>query len=228
MFNECRHIKAGGARCHAAALRGMQHCYFHATLRRLANSKNQPPNEPLQIPVLEDTKSIQIALTQVISALGASRIDQRRAGLLLYAIQIAVQINSRPPAEKPTDMVRSVCCENDGDVLAPEHSVCEPPQDCATCRRQNTCENYQEPEEEEEDSEEDDEENADDDDEDDDEEDEDEDEEVDDDEDEDEDEENDDDEEEDETDEEDDEFDDDLADEDDDDDETADDEADSA
>jgi hypothetical protein len=139
MFQECRHIMPSGSRCRAAALRKMPYCYFHATLHRLANPKNRPANEPLHIPVLEDAGAIQIALSQIVDALGSSRIDPRRAALLLSAIRVAVSLIPRPSADHPARPVRAFSCEDDGEVLAPEQSVCEPFADCRKCEAKDSC-----------------------------------------------------------------------------------------
>jgi hypothetical protein len=44
---------------------------------------------PLELPDVEDSASIQLALIQVIQALASSQLDPRRAGLLLYGLQVA-------------------------------------------------------------------------------------------------------------------------------------------
>jgi len=41
------------------------------------------------MPVLEDRTAIQIVLSDVLRALGANLLDTKRAGLLLYGLQIA-------------------------------------------------------------------------------------------------------------------------------------------
>jgi hypothetical protein len=133
------HLKTSGARCHSPALRDMPYCYFHATIHLMANCKNRPANAPLQIPLLEDAGAIQIALLQVVDALGSSRLDPRRAGLLLYAIQIAAQVIPRPTAEKPADMVQTVCADDNGEPVAPERSVCQPGIDCGECGVKDKC-----------------------------------------------------------------------------------------
>ena len=90
MSHKCRHIMPNGAKCHAPALRGKPYCYFHTRLHRFAAEPPIPPTDP-PAPLLEDRSAIQIALAQVLDALCSSRIDPRRAGLFLYALQIASQ-----------------------------------------------------------------------------------------------------------------------------------------
>jgi hypothetical protein len=44
---------------------------------------------PLELPAVEDSASIQLALIQVVQALASNQLDPRRAGLLLYGLQVA-------------------------------------------------------------------------------------------------------------------------------------------
>jgi hypothetical protein len=134
MFKECRHIMPSGARCHSPALSGQPFCYFHTNLHRTTAPKGKFEDQSLQLPTLEDSSAVQLALTQVLGALSSSQLDARRAGLLLYGLQIATQITARPSTRRPTDFVRSVCQEGDGAVLATQTTGCEPPDDCRTCR----------------------------------------------------------------------------------------------
>jgi len=98
-INECHHIKTNGYKCEASALRGQPFCYFHTLSRtreqRLANQPALPPPEPaitpvaLELPLLEDANAVQIAVSLVVSALAGNRIEPRRAGVLIYALQLA-------------------------------------------------------------------------------------------------------------------------------------------
>lgn len=142
MFKECRHIMPSGAKCKSPALRDLPFCYFHTSLHRFGESAARADNEPLEIPALEDRSAVQIALTQVLGALGSSRLDPRRAGLFLYGLQIASQITSRSSDRRASDSVRSLCYEGDGETLAPEQAQCEPPEDCPACPKRVDCEIY--------------------------------------------------------------------------------------
>ncbi len=95
---QCEHIKANGEFCGSPALRGRHHCYFHLTHigRRLraerahAAAQSSEANTPLlELPPFEDANSIQIALMQVVDAILHNRLDNKRAGLVLYALQTA-------------------------------------------------------------------------------------------------------------------------------------------
>ena len=140
MYNECRHIKTNGVRCHSPALSGHAYCFFHAKLHGGLKSGNAAPKQPIQFPPLEDRRAVQISVSQVIDAIASSRIDHRTATLLLYAIQIGVQ--AIPRQEKDDDdseTVREVCSEQNGELIAPENEKCEPAFDCDACARKEDC-----------------------------------------------------------------------------------------
>ena len=141
MFQVCRHIKTNGVRCKSPALRESAYCYFHVKIHKAATAKASASGD-LTLPPIEDPASIQIGLTQVLSALGSSRIDTRKAGLLLYALQIASQNVDRRAYVPASDSVRSLTCSDDGDELAPAISKCEYPADCPGCPKRENCDVY--------------------------------------------------------------------------------------
>ena len=145
MYQLCRHIKTNGKRCQSPALAESAYCYFHVRTHAMA-TPNFFKFDDLQLPLLEDSASIQAAIFKITSAFLSSRIDARRTGLLLYAVQIASQNIDRDSERENTEIVHSMTVTNAGDEMAPEKEVCEPA-DCATCNRRDTCEDY-DPEEE--------------------------------------------------------------------------------
>jgi len=102
--------------------------------------------DDITLPMREDAASIPGAIAQIVAAFLSSRIDARRTGLLLYALQIASQNIDRASFRKDPETVHSMTVTGEGDELAPEEEVCEPG-DCASCNRRDTCEDY-DPEEE--------------------------------------------------------------------------------
>jgi len=102
--------------------------------------------DDIKLPILEDSASIQVAISQISTALLSSRLDARRTGLLLYALQIASQNIDRASSREDPEFVHSMTVTGKGDELAPEKEACEP-SDCASCKRQDTCEDYDPPEE---------------------------------------------------------------------------------
>ena len=77
----CHHIRVDGVQCGSPALKGKRLCYFHSRARVTRSSTN--------LPILEDSNSVQHALMQVITALIRGTVDREIAGLLLYALQTA-------------------------------------------------------------------------------------------------------------------------------------------
>ena len=97
--------------------------------------------DDIKLPMLEDSASIQVAISQIVAAFLSSRIDARRTGLLLYAVQIASQNIDRDSERKNSEIVRSMTVTDEGDELAPEKEICEPA-DCASCNRRDSCDDY--------------------------------------------------------------------------------------
>src|SRR5271168_3326995 len=100
MYQECRHIFTSGKKCQSPALKEQPFCYFHSNTRkqpRPANTPYDPYIDPkdttLDLPSLEEADAIQLALSDVILALAANRIDPRRARILIYGLQVASQNN---------------------------------------------------------------------------------------------------------------------------------------
>ena len=154
MYYECRHIMPNGARCHSPAMREMNYCYFHARLHRLGSthtgSKPAAKDEPLKLPILEDRSAIQVALYQILDKLCSSNLDTRRAGLLLYAVQIASQNVERKTDILPFKAVQSVFLSPEGEEISSRLRVCEPSDKCSACDLRETCKDYEPDEEEEE------------------------------------------------------------------------------
>jgi len=92
MYIECRHIFPNGKKCESPALRKQDFCFFHHNKRnRQSSSKRsgQPSTLTHHLPQLEDGDAIGLALSEVVLALAANRIDPRRAQILIYGLQVA-------------------------------------------------------------------------------------------------------------------------------------------
>ena len=76
-------------------------------------------NAPLDLPPVEDTASIQLALIDVLQALAANQLDTKRAGLLLYGLQVA-SANVQKIHIPISGAVRSVTYTDEGTPLAPQ------------------------------------------------------------------------------------------------------------
>ncbi len=89
----CEHVKANGSFCKSPALRERDFCFFHLNClgRKLQRQKATQHDQgaPLELPPLENADAIQVALMQVTQAILDGRLDSKRAGLVLYALQTA-------------------------------------------------------------------------------------------------------------------------------------------
>jgi hypothetical protein len=96
---QCQHIKTDGSQCGSPALRNRQLCYYHhrqrPIIQNLPGSAPFPP-APFFLPLLEDANSIQRAIGKVCEHLLQRRLDPKKAGVLLYAAQLASSNLARP------------------------------------------------------------------------------------------------------------------------------------
>jgi len=87
----CRKIGPEDRRCGSPALRGESFCYHHHQTRRpVENLRHRRARQStFSLPQPNSRGDIQQALGTVMVRIAANDIDLRRAGLLLYALQIA-------------------------------------------------------------------------------------------------------------------------------------------
>ncbi len=103
----CRHIFTDGRRCASPALRGPEgpepFCYYHHTHRKPVPARHADKQEPghFWLPEPEDRSAIQHSIGQVLQRIAAGQIDTKRAGQLLYGLQIAMR-NLRPEPRDST------------------------------------------------------------------------------------------------------------------------------
>ena len=93
-YRTCDHLKEDGVYCSSPAVRDQRYCYFHLNARarrvQAAHARLHGQARPrFQMPVLDNMHAVQAGIQQVVDALADDRIDNRRAGLLLYALQQA-------------------------------------------------------------------------------------------------------------------------------------------
>ena len=109
---QCRHIFTDGHRCASPCLRQQELCYYHHTTRKpIANPRQRRNRQAnFQLPLPEDQSAIQASLGEVIRRIAANDIDPRRAGLLLYGLQIA-SLNLPKNTQKRTDQPEETLVE---------------------------------------------------------------------------------------------------------------------
>ena len=128
MVPECRHIKTSGGKCGSPALRGKPYCYFHSRLKE-RTARTSRPYFVLQLPRLEDRGAIQLAIDEVVTALAAESIDTKRAGMLLYALQIASNNAKHREEIVSSNAVSEITHTEQGEEMAPEGATSGPPEE---------------------------------------------------------------------------------------------------
>jgi hypothetical protein len=117
----CQQLKHNGDRCQSAALRGKKFCYYHehSGPPQIDISENAAiPPVHFYLPLLDDATSIQAAITQVCEHLLYKRIDPKRAGVLLYAMQVAASNLGRLTEDRRQQKNE----ENSGENSEDKHS----------------------------------------------------------------------------------------------------------
>ena len=103
---QCHHYQAPtGQRCGSPALKGEYYCYHHHIKHANRNSRRiliDPEITCMEIPPIEDRASIFTALAAVLHRLAENTIDTRRAGQMIYGLQVAMRALEPPrPAANP-------------------------------------------------------------------------------------------------------------------------------
>lgn len=97
-IHRCEHIKANGTQCGSPSLRRKKLCFFHQRWQTqrlaIADSAASIPAgisiaPALNLPVLEDANSIQVAIMQVLQLLLTGQLEHKTAALAFYALQTA-------------------------------------------------------------------------------------------------------------------------------------------
>src|ERR1019366_4898619 len=102
-IRRCQHIKTNGTQCGSPALRDGKFCYYPRGCRPERVTVKGADGKPsgILVPVFEDAHSIQTMVRQVVMLMLEDKIDDKKAGRVLYALQIAAAILKHMEAEKP-------------------------------------------------------------------------------------------------------------------------------
>ena len=87
----CQFTRDDGGGCGSPALKGRPFCYFHGRTpdgRKRKSSETAKPTS-YQVPLLSDEDAIRVAAMNVCRDLADKTLDSKRAGTLLYGLQIA-------------------------------------------------------------------------------------------------------------------------------------------
>jgi hypothetical protein len=88
---QCHHVFPDGARCGSPSLRHENRCYYHHETRKpVANPRERNARlNAFEMPFPDSRTTIQAALGDIFARVASNDIDPRRAGLLLYCLQLA-------------------------------------------------------------------------------------------------------------------------------------------
>ena len=124
---QCRHIFPDGHRCGSKCLRHEPFCYYHHTTRK---PRTGPPlrdtHSTFDLPLPDDRSSIQAAIGLILQRLAGGGLDTKRAGLLLYGLQIA-SMNLPKPSATPIESVDEVVEDATHGPIAPEAEMYRAP-----------------------------------------------------------------------------------------------------
>src|SRR5579871_93100 len=126
---QCRHIFTDGHRCGSPCLRHEDFCYYHhTTCRPVQDPRQRPARTALfDLPMPEDRAAIQLSIGEVLRRIARNEIDPRRAGLLLYGLQIAstnLPRQTKPSRntrdEAPSTSIEDITTDPEQGLLAPQ------------------------------------------------------------------------------------------------------------
>ncbi len=124
---QCRHVFTDGHRCASPCLRHEPFCYYHHTTRRPVENPcaRRRRGTTFTLPELEDRTAIQLALGEVLQRIAANEIDPKRAGQLLYGLQIAATLLPKvdPKAKPQPATVAEITHDPELGDLAPAAEV---------------------------------------------------------------------------------------------------------
>src|SRR5271156_1674789 len=129
---QCRHIFTDGRRCASPSLRQENFCYFHHTTRKPITPETQKERRrttarlnEFHIPLPEDRSAIQASIGIILQKIASNDLDPRRAGLLLYGLQIAsLNLPKQAPHEdEEEEQVQEFTTDPQLGTLAPQTEI---------------------------------------------------------------------------------------------------------
>jgi hypothetical protein len=125
---QCRHIFTDGHRCGSICLRGEPFCYYHHTTRKPAPRQSLGKKSSFDLPLPEDRSAIQASIGIILQKIASNDLDPRRAGLLLYGLQIAslnLPKHHRDQDEEAPEQVHEITTHPELGTLAPQTEIKE-------------------------------------------------------------------------------------------------------
>jgi hypothetical protein len=124
---QCRHIFTDGHRCGSICLRNEPFCYYHHTTRKPAPRKTFGSHASFDLPLPEDRSAIQASIGIILQRIASNDLDPKRAGLLLYGLQIAsLNLPKQQHEDKEApEQVQEITNHPELGTLAPQTEIKE-------------------------------------------------------------------------------------------------------
>ncbi len=115
--HQCYHYQApSGQRCGSPALKGEYYCFHHLVKTNYKKSNRvlvDPEITSMELPPIEDRASIFIALAAVVHRLAENTIDTRRAGQMIYGLQVAMRALAPPSTQRSGTSSSNKSCHSE-------------------------------------------------------------------------------------------------------------------
>ena len=109
----CEKVREDGTVCGSPQMKGYRYCYAHERMLQMRSGR-------LELPPLEDANAVQMAIMRVQKALIDDEISEKKAGLLLYSLQMA---SSNLKHTTFTDSKKEVVREMPEAAVSTQHSA---------------------------------------------------------------------------------------------------------
>ena len=109
----CEKVREDGTVCGSPQMKGYRYCYAHERMLQMRSGR-------LELPALEDANAVQMAIMRVQKALIDDEISEKKAGLLLYSLQMA---SSNLKHTTFTDSKKEVVREMPEAAVSTQHSA---------------------------------------------------------------------------------------------------------
>lgn len=95
----CTHVRLDGTTCRSLALKDRHFCHYHQHYNERKTPR--PKEEPFAVLPFEDTRTILFTIHQLIYEYLNDKLDEKKFGKTIYALQVAGQYANRRDALAP-------------------------------------------------------------------------------------------------------------------------------
>lgn len=100
----------------------MAYCYYHQKLHKTLNRSKYSHNR-LELAPMESPQDVKLAIAQVCNARGKARIDDSKAHLMMWGLQLLAQLPPENSGNDSSQIVQDAYVHSDGLLIAPEEPI---------------------------------------------------------------------------------------------------------